>query len=249
MRGKLATHDRRRHDRRLIPARAGKTTLLEVIIEQTPAHPRACGENPPGTPGMGLWVGSSPRVRGKPRGGRGAPRRLRLIPARAGKTGSPSGRRGARSGSSPRVRGKRATASWGEATTGLIPARAGKTSLPALSSTPTPAHPRACGENPAKKPFYARWWGSSPRVRGKLVVLENAAPRPRLIPARAGKTEKGGGAMAITQAHPRACGENFQSRLHFHVQVGSSPRVRGKRRRPPKAPGGARLIPARAGKT
>ena len=70
----------------LIPACAGKTRCCVRGVGVPPAHPRACGEN------MGRMVyqlaaaGSSPRVRGKPDPPRQQRGRVRLIPARAGKT-------------------------------------------------------------------------------------------------------------------------------------------------------------------
>ena len=53
----------------------------------------------------------------------------------------------------------------------------------------------------------------------------------------------------ITPAHPRACGENAPPAAEFPLLLGSSPRVRGKREDALVEVFGARLIPARAGKT
>ena len=131
----------------LIPACAGKTRCCVRGVGVPPAHPRACGEN------MGRMVyqlaaaGSSPRVRGKPDPPRQQRGRVRLIPARAGKT-TAGIRPGSRStahpracgensawcgafqvwgGSSPRVRGKRPSLRQPRHSARLIPARAGKT--------------------------------------------------------------------------------------------------------------------------
>ena len=111
----------------LIPARAGKTNGRTAAARSGPAHPRACGENTGTSTCCTAAVGSSPRVRGKRYVLQGSAMGLRLIPARAGKTGLGPGRPraptahpracgenspGWRSrllarGSSPRVRGKR----------------------------------------------------------------------------------------------------------------------------------------------
>ena len=91
--------------------------------------------------------------------------------------------------------------------------------------------------------------GSSPRVRGKRRRWQ---PRPwadRLIPARAGKTCGAWTGRGLAWAHPRACGENVALGRQHVLAVGSSPRVRGKRRAGRPDPGVLRLIPARAGKT
>ena len=71
---------------RLIPARAGKTPRCSSGTACSTAHPRACGENGSSRTCAVATPGSSPRVRGKPRGGYGVTFHGRLIPARAGKT-------------------------------------------------------------------------------------------------------------------------------------------------------------------
>ena len=94
-----------------------------------------------------------------------------------------------------------------------------------------------------------RFEGSSPRVRGKRAPPSSAGHRGRLIPARAGKTRKPPASPPPETAHPRACGENDVPAAPVLPQLGSSPRVRGKRGHPPGHRVGAGLIPARAGKT
>ena len=71
---------------RLIPACAGKTFPWDSSVSQPWAHPRVCGENPQIGPASSAIEGSSPRVRGKPPGGRRGRPRPWLIPACAGKT-------------------------------------------------------------------------------------------------------------------------------------------------------------------
>ena len=206
--GKTSTQDVSTRPWRLIPARAGKTKPRSRIAWLNSAHPRACGENRRRAwESMDSW-GSSPRVRGK------------LWSVR-------------RAGGEPR----------------LIPARAGKTMLRRKSPVYIAAHPRACGENVRGSDTSRRPVGSSPRVRGKRIPPHQGEEARRLIPARAGKTQGGSPVSWIWRAHPRACGENLMSTRVVAATAGSSPRVRGK-------PGdqGLRLpreglIPARAGKT
>ena len=132
-------------------------------------------------------------------------------------------------GSSPRVRGKPAKTLQPLDVEGLIPACAGKT-LPAyLMHLKRWAHPRVCGENPARRLALGRITGSSPRVRGKL---QAEATRVR-----------------ATEAHPRVCGENTLLAPYVVFEGGSSPRVRGKREGSDRLPGEGGLIPACAGKT
>ena len=151
----------------LIPARAGKTPSARPVGGTGVAHPRACGENLNLVMIDEAWAGSSPRVRGKPRGGARDPAAPGLIPARAGKTRtratSPTApwahpracgenstnhpRPRSSRGSSPRVRGKRLVEFFGRDLARLIPARAGKTPPRPRPPLQPPAHPRACGEN------------------------------------------------------------------------------------------------------
>ena len=213
--------------------------------------------------------GSSPRVRGKRLVQFGGRAGERLIPARAGKTPaggatSPWNRAHPRAcgenddtggetrvvpGSSPRVRGKlaRLLVAGGEGR--LIPARAGKTGISGPAWSSPWAHPRACGENKSRSLAGLMMRGSSPRVRGKHHPRRRRSRRDRLIPARAGKTWRVLTGTWLLQAHPRACGENVRGFRPAGAGVGSSPRVRGKRRRRGLRIVLGGLIPARAGKT
>ena len=234
---------------RLIPARAGKTRTPRATSSSWRAHPRACGENPISSTSSISWRGSSPRVRGKLPGFSSFPHARGLIPARAGKTSTPTSKpsaprahpracgenafflRGMRRlmGSSPRVRGKRRVAYDRARGTGLIPARAGKTTDHMMRGYCASAHPRACGENPAFTAMLAMLAGSSPRVRGKHSRGGGADHFSRLIPARAGKTLCTSAWTVAPSAHPRACGENLWGSEVTVSPGGSSPRVRGKR--------------------
>ena len=72
--------------RRIIPARAGPTTLRIFGSVISPDHPRSCGANPTVTASGAHTCGSSPLVRGQP--SRASRIRVdpRIIPARAGPT-------------------------------------------------------------------------------------------------------------------------------------------------------------------
>ena len=85
-RGKPRRDARRLHQRRLIPAWAGKTARPGSTSPLTEAHPRVGGENLICSDHRRVLCGSSPRGRGKPTR---SPRRTKpggLIPAWAGKT-------------------------------------------------------------------------------------------------------------------------------------------------------------------
>ena len=268
-RGKLEPFDDDRHGGRLIPARAGKTSARDDPWLGLTAHPRAGGENKPASALTWTASGSSPRGRGKRPARRGPRRRIRLIPARAGKTGwrcvwpRNSGAhpraggenaarrvlRGTSRGSSPRGRGKPLMPWQRQVADGLIPARAGKThGVPWPLASPA-AHPRAGGENLDNRERAGDDAGSSPRGRGKHFGDFAAKAGTRLIPARAGKTTRATQSGAVSEAHPRAGGENAPMIVLIWLKVGSSPRGRGKPDRRRRRPVRPRLIPARAGKT
>ena len=235
----------------LIPACAGKTMSGAVAAAVMRAHPRVCGENNSGAGSGRRGRGSSPRVRGKRRTTTPESLRTRLIPACAGKTrkSSPASgtaeahprvcgentdyfaNGGVEYGSSPRVRGKRADGADRVARRGLIPACAGKTDGATCSSTPTPAHPRVCGENRPRARARVHGAGSSPRVRGKPPAVPGRRRERGLIPACAGKTGALPPGGPPLRAHPRVCGENVTITEPTVGPVGSSPRVRGKLRR------------------
>ena len=85
-RGKLCRALKRAPDGGLIPARAGKTTLVWEYFATEWAHPRAGGENHSFVRKGDASAGSSPRGRGKLGRSIVTPVSPGLIPARAGKT-------------------------------------------------------------------------------------------------------------------------------------------------------------------
>ena len=173
---------------RIIPARAGQTTLKLCRVPWDADHPRACGANGGSRRALPGHSGSSPRVRGKRAQAVQDRETVRIIPARAGQTwclfhfafgGSDHPRacganpvlfsiEGIIVGSSPRVRGKRVVPERVNEIVRIIPARAGQTCTPALRPRRRPDHPRACGANFGHPSADGVAVGSSPRVRGKL---------------------------------------------------------------------------------
>ena len=151
----------------IIPACAGNTRLFQDRRPLLWDHPRVCGEHFDGVEAGGYVRGSSPRVRGTPRGYRRCVRWHGIIPACAGNTKASVRRRQAAqdhprvcgehlrlalmssrlTGSSPRVRGTHGAADHPGAVAGIIPACAGNTApTPTWSRRPRD-HPRVCGEH------------------------------------------------------------------------------------------------------
>ena len=166
-RGKRALRSVQGLQSRLIPAHAGKTVFMIVVVATDTAHPRSRGENPGATHEAWTKAGSSPLTRGKLFITIPSFPPPWLIPAHAGKTWRfcrptcPSAAhprsRGenkvsvvssrARIGSSPLTRGKRPLAGVKGLQGRLIPAHAGKTYATRRDPRRPSAHPRSRGEN------------------------------------------------------------------------------------------------------
>ena len=152
-------------------------------------------------------------------------------------------------GSSPRVRGKHRWARPWRCSSRIIPARAGQTKRPLATSLTQTDHPRACGANVRVQISQTLIEGSSPRVRGKRFFCSRFSPATRIIPARAGQTSSSAFFFSSSADHPRACGANLALEVPELVEIGSSPRVRGKPIHIALDDVTHRIIPARAGQT
>ena len=213
--------------------------------------------------------GSSPLTRGKRLPAFARFVRPGLIPAHAGKTrrgfgwigcdGAHPRSRGENfsrlvmqnspSGSSPLTRGKQGRCSSRCSQCGLIPAHAGKTRPAGTRASPSGAHPRSRGENPARDVEAVARRGSSPLTRGKLADQALTLDGLGLIPAHAGKTRGKCARSPGRWAHPRSRGENQTVYKQLSQWSGSSPLTRGKRTGRRRGRSQQRLIPAHAGKT
>ena len=132
---------------------------------------------------------------------------------------------------------------------GIIPAHAGLTACrhPALHYSRD--HPRACGAHTVCSTCLYACTGSSPRMRGSRLVVVNPIVQVGIIPAHAGLTAIAKANRKLSRDHPRACGAHEAYKGAKCIGVGSSPRMRGSRRRAetPTQDGG--IIPAHAGLT
>ena len=269
MRGKLIIVVPVHATQRIIPAHAGQTCGIRLGSGRCSDHPRACGANAPARFQLAGVAGSSPRMRGKLSCCARCVRPSRIIPAHAGQTAHPDWWTWCQSdhpracgancriwqqfmfpnGSSPRMRGKRQVQKHNEFRGRIIPAHAGQTSASSASSSPTTDHPRACGANQGQRHPSRRLPGSSPRMRGKLLgQLANRIHR-RIIPAHAGQTRRCVVTQDFSADHPRACGANSVGVGVAPVELGSSPRMRGKLPVIHRDETNDRIIPAHAGQT
>ncbi len=152
-------------------------------------------------------------------------------------------------GSSPRVRGTRVGQQDRRSVHGIIPACAGNTRRATSQASRLWDHPRVCGEHSTIRRTCSSPTGSSPRVRGTRQGGLHRIAELGIIPACAGNTDLQRGGNLVTWDHPRVCGEHYVDVGEWGAAPGSSPHVRGTRRRwrMPKLLYG--IIPACAGNT
>ena len=269
MRGKRTHRICHQRGNRIIPAHAGQTEANREGLEQEADHPRTCGANVTAMCANRPDYGSSPHMRGKLRALPWPDGSRRIIPAHAGQipksnTSYPtrsdhprtcganlSGRQqgSERFGSSPHMRGKHAHNPQRIQNKGIIPAHAGQTNRACIRNAVAWDHPRTCGANSRSPVFIGRVSGSSPHMRGKLIVMREIRNLLRIIPAHAGQTSVAGVRMPALTDHPRTCGANPHRSACSTTATGSSPHMRGKLRDRPTDLLRVRIIPAHAGQT
>ena len=212
---------------RIIPARAGFTSVGKPAVTTSWDHPRSRGVYlVPRAEGQG-GGGSSPLARGLPGSFLCRADESRIIPARAGFTWGP-GRAGPPVEDHPRSRGVYKNQSeLFSRISGIIPARAGFTPMHAPARPYAADHPRSRGVYVVRRCVQRRSVGSSPLARGLPEQVTEVAYDDRIIPARAGFTPPTARPAGTSPDHPR-------SRGVYDVQVtvpldggGSSPLARG----------------------
>ena len=115
------------------------------------------------------------------------------------------------------------------------------------SFTGRSVHPRSCGEQVAQGGGVIGRCGSSPLVRGTVLVDQRGKRSGRFIPARAGNSVIAHLPPVGPAVHPRSCGEQHVGCSTWRSSVGSSPLVRGTASGQMGSAIADRFIPARAG--
>ena len=174
----------------IIPAYAGSTYRRRSRNARRQDHPRVCGEHPQIVSKLSDDEGSSPRMRGAHLHHGPVQAGLRIIPAYAGSTlpgtrawarrpdhprvcgehSAACDKSAARQGSSPRMRGAHKNQCFLPNRLGIIPAYAGSTRCANPTAHPGWDHPRVCGEHIQQNSKGVGDSGSSPRMRGALIV-------------------------------------------------------------------------------
>ena len=131
----------------------------------------------------------------------------------------------------------------------IIPAYAGKRVDTSGKSLVVEDHPRLRGEKGYRTAWGHKFKGSSPLTRGKAITFHCRGLGKGIIPAYAGKRSCGYHLLRSQRDHPRLRGEKTQRGGGPVPQGRSSPLTRGKDGLDIPIPGGARIIPAYAGKS
>ena len=132
---------------------------------------------------------------------------------------------------------------------GIIPAYAGNTHRNGVRARTCGDHPRVCGEHTSCICSSSSLRGSSPRMRGTLMLAVSVAVVLGIIPAYAGNTSCTVIVYNFPWDHPRVCGEHDPPIRVGTRRQGSSPRMRGTRRLRAFLRKSRRIIPAYAGNT
>ena len=234
---------------RIIPALAGSTLEVVVIVARRSDHPRVGGEHQSCPVNQFSGLGSSPRWRGALAHHRERLALAGIIPALAGSTSCGHAAVAAQTdhprvggehrwhpilgrlspGSSPRWRGARGKATRRGYGDRIIPALAGSTQVRGADEFSSADHPRVGGEHRGHWLSVVTTRGSSPRWRGARRAVVRLGMRERIIPALAGSTRSPCRAVVALTDHPRVGGEHVCG----HVTTAK----------------GKRIIPALAGST
>ena len=133
-----------------------------------------------------------------------------------------------RTGSPPRMRGKAVLCGFPAGNVGITPAYAGKRGPRSAWGSACRDHPRVCGEKPVTTRFASSFWGSPPRMRGKVQLQPWQPTALGITPACAGKSAAQSLDRLCAGDHPRVCGEKVSWGNRHQEGLGSPPRMRGK---------------------
>ena len=226
-----------------------------------------CGGSTSSCRSAWMLSGLSPRVRGKHRHSLTGIPQLRSIPACAGEasletletlpdevyprvcggSAAPFVHIPPRHGLSPRVRGKHVEHRLDGFGGRSIPACAGEAAPSAASGARPRVYPRVCGGSGADWRRRRVGRGLSPRVRGKLLGLPEFPGAIGSIPACAGEAYRLPAPTTLPTVYPRVCGGSSAAAGDTKIELGLSPRVRGKPGQPAATAEPAGSIPACAG--
>ena len=130
-------------------------------------------------------------------------------------------------GSSPCIRGTRAIDTNMMYLLRFIPVHTGNTNLSNPIEIQASVHPRAYGEHTRRNPTRRLSVGSSPCIRGTLLLSWLLITNVRFIPVHTGNTDYRNWRKPRHPVHPRAYGEHLLVGMILLLYHGSSPCIRG----------------------
>ena len=214
----------------IISACAEQTVQATEPLRLDWDHLRVCGADDDAGTRVFQALGSSPRVRSRPRG-LGAHRvGDGIISACAEQTMCGYWRLVRLRGSSPRVRSRPVRQTDETLTNRIISACAEQTSMRRPSIRAMRDHLRVCGADVELPLLSEVYGGSSPRVRSRQCVTVRTPLLGGIISACAEQTTERGGRSCLPGDHLRVCGADIGVNADIDDGYGSSPRVRS---RPP----------------
>ena len=210
-------------------------------------HPHACGEHSYNNPIFLNSAGSSPRLWGTSQKISGYYLHIRFIPTPVGNINKIIGKyliltvhphacgehtaycrcHTGGNGSSPRLWGTYCLLSVSYRRKRFIPTPVGNITTRFFFMVETPVHPHACGEHMISGHQKKDTIGSSPRLWGTSVNVNDNPCSIRFIPTPVGNIVVFSQTLNVASVHPHACGEHSPDNRRTYLYRGSSPRLWG----------------------
>ncbi len=131
-------------------------------------------------------------------------------------------------GSSPRMWGKGKSKKFIRKYSRIIPTDVGKSNQSCFNFFQISDHPHGCGEKFMITNSGSFFFGSSPRMWGKVFDNFEIRVKIRIIPTDVGKRFHIASTRVCNTDHPHGCGEKNNFIFFFQCDFGSSPRMWGK---------------------
>ncbi len=217
------------HPSRITPAYAGTTVRKTIRDLASEDHPRLCGDHQKFLRFEQKSEGSPPLMRGPLSSSSNGIFLVRITPAYAGTTCRPDSHH-LTAVDHPRLCGDhRAFRDTGGYRIGITPAYAGTTPAGPPAVAWSWDHPRLCGDHNLAVRHSAAQQGSPPLMRGPPGLAEVLKYEERITPAYAGTTSPLCILYAISEDHPRLCGDHGPGPRSWSSVSGSPPLMRGPR--------------------
>ncbi len=212
---------------RFIPTHVGNTPLLRYSYPAGSVHPHACGEHSQGIDNVPDFIRFIPTHVGNTNRQRKARFGGPVHPHACGEHHPDTLAIARAVGSSPRMWGTLGSRLRHLPAARFIPTHVGNTAVALAGAGAASVHPHACGEHIHGPELTGRRNGSSPRMWGTPICVEQRLFPCRFIPTHVGNTISSIFRAAVMTVHPHACGEHRSGTKSAPSPAGSSPRMWG----------------------